>query len=354
MKKMPLVSFVVPCYRLGHFLRECVDSILDQTYENYEVVIMDDFSPDDTPSIARSFNDPRVVHIRNTRNLGHLANYNEGIRRARGDYVWLISADDKLIKPYVLSRFVTLLCDDANIGFVFCPTIRFSGSGELGLQGLHGEQDVIWRGFEFLRQHLVYGNSVPAPAALARRECYDKVGGFPLDLPFAGDWYMWAAFAFHFDVGYLAEPMVGRRDHASNMTKWFESRGHLLVADECNVLWRMRRMAESASDRDLITAIGKALIYTYGGRVAEHARGGMVGMPLEDCERSIDRNSTDSRLSRAIRAEVYSRLADYQREAENPAAARAWLRRSARQRPGNWRTAIKLDADVESIECTAL
>src|SRR5216684_5652724 len=92
----PKVSFVIPCYKLAHLLPECVNSILSQTYQDFEVLIMDDCSPDHTPEVARSFRDARVKHIRNEPNLGHLKNYNKGIELARGQYVWLISADDCL------------------------------------------------------------------------------------------------------------------------------------------------------------------------------------------------------------------------------------------------------------------
>src|ERR1035437_2272954 len=96
----PKVTFVVPCYNLAHLLPECINSILTQSYEDFEILIMDDCSPDATPQVAQSFRDPRVKHIRNEKNLKHLANYNKGISMARGAYVWLISADDLLFKPY--------------------------------------------------------------------------------------------------------------------------------------------------------------------------------------------------------------------------------------------------------------
>jgi glycosyltransferase involved in cell wall biosynthesis len=92
----PTVSFVVPCYKLAHLLSDCVDSILGQTYREFEVLIMDDCSPDNTPEVARSFQDARVKYIRNPTNLGHLHNYNKGIGLSQGKYVWLISADDYL------------------------------------------------------------------------------------------------------------------------------------------------------------------------------------------------------------------------------------------------------------------
>src|SRR5205085_7865147 len=87
----PRVSFVVPCYKLAHLLRDCVESILSQSYRDVEVLIMDDCSPDDTPSVAASFDDSRVRSIRNPVNLGHVRNYNEGIRLSRGEYVWIMS-----------------------------------------------------------------------------------------------------------------------------------------------------------------------------------------------------------------------------------------------------------------------
>src|ERR1700758_36533 len=90
----PMVSFVVPCYKLAHFLSDCVHSILAQTCGDFEVLILDDCSPDNTAEVARSFRDSRVHYVRNENNLGNLRNYNKGIGLSRGRYVWLISADD--------------------------------------------------------------------------------------------------------------------------------------------------------------------------------------------------------------------------------------------------------------------
>ena len=78
----PLVSFVVPCYKLAHLMPQCVNSILRQSYENYEILIMDNCSPDNTPEVAASFGDPRVKLVRNETNLGHVRNFNKGITLA--------------------------------------------------------------------------------------------------------------------------------------------------------------------------------------------------------------------------------------------------------------------------------
>src|SRR5579862_9390224 len=115
----PKVSFVVPCYKLAHLLPECIQSILSQTYKDFEILIMDDKSPDNTPEVARSFGDERVKHIRNEPNLGHLRNYNKGIGLSRGEHVWLISADDRLRCNYVLQRYVDLMDAHPNVGYIF-------------------------------------------------------------------------------------------------------------------------------------------------------------------------------------------------------------------------------------------
>src|ERR1700730_2438621 len=113
----PKVSFIVPCFKIAHLLAECVSSILSQTYDDFEIIIMDDCSPDNTGDVAQSFTDQRVKYVRNEINLGHLRNYNEGIRRSRGEYIWLISADDRLRTPYVLQRYVNLMDAKPEIGF---------------------------------------------------------------------------------------------------------------------------------------------------------------------------------------------------------------------------------------------
>jgi glycosyltransferase involved in cell wall biosynthesis len=218
----PKVTFFVPCYKLAHLLTACVESILAQTYGDFEVLIMDDCSPDNTPEVARSFTDPRVRHIRNEPNLGHLRNYNKAIALAAGEYVWLISADDRLRSPVVLERYLEVMEAHPRVGFAFCPGVGLQGEQETGIvkYGWLPGPDAVLDGRAFLHR-LLESNCVLAPAGLVRKECYERVGVFPLDLPFAGDWYLWCAFALHYDVAYFAEPMVNYREHTESMTGQF-------------------------------------------------------------------------------------------------------------------------------------
>jgi glycosyltransferase involved in cell wall biosynthesis len=224
----PLVSFVVPCYRLASFLPECIGSIISQTFEDFEILIMDDCSPDNTEEVAKTFTDSRVIHIKNEKNLGALPNYNKGIRLSRGKYVWLISADDRLHQPYILQRYVETLENHPEVGFAFCPGISLKNGKEGGIIGYstYGDIDRIAKG-ETIIERLLKGNMILAASALVRRDCYEKLSFFPIDVVWAGtpvdfiwggDWYLWLLFSLNYHVAYFAEPMVCYREHELSMT----------------------------------------------------------------------------------------------------------------------------------------
>lgn len=335
------VSFVVPCYRLAHLLPDCVSSILAQSYSDFEVLVMDDCSPDNTPEVAASFGDPRVRHVRNETNLKHLANYNKGIRLSRGEYVWLISADDRLRSTEVLARFVDTLDRHPEVGFVFCPAVKFDGRTEGGLTVSHGDADVIFRNGEFLKR-LLRANCVPAPAGLVRRRCYEQGGLFPLDLPFAGDWYLWSVFALHDDVAYLAEPMVHYRFHDLNMTKTCMRDPAGIIAEGLAVRWRIRRLIEAANKRELLEYCKQYLGYYYGTLLAERAlRGAALGLDLDGFEASLRQYAATEAERAEMRALALAAAADAHYDAGDRATARRHYERALRERPLAIRTWIK-------------
>jgi len=343
----PKVSFVVPCYMLGHLLADCVNSILSQTFGDFEILIMDDCSPDSTPEAARSFGDPRVIHVRNEPNLGHLANYNKGIRLARGEYVWLISPDDTLRVRYVLRRFVDFMDSHPGVGYVFCPVVKLQYEQETDVFEwcFHGTQDTVFKGRNFLA-NLISANSVPAPAALVRKECYEKVGLFPLDMPYAGDWYMWCNFALHYDVGYVAEPMVNYRLHDLNMTKILTHRDpNILANDNIAVRWRLKRKAEAAGPRVVVGWCEDAIIGDYVQRLLLPSCGaadrGKIAFTLEQFEESLARHSPDSTAQSRVQARVYADLGDHYYWGNELIQARQYYRWALQQKPSMFRVWAK-------------
>jgi glycosyltransferase involved in cell wall biosynthesis len=332
----PKVTFLVPCYRLSHLLPECINSILAQSYQDFEILILDDCSPDDTPAVAASFGDSRVIHIHNEQNLGNINNYNKGISLARGEYVWLISADDRLRKPYLLHRYVELMEKNPQVGYVFCPVIGLVDGSETDILPYvyHGTEDKIIDGRVFLRS-LLSGNSVSAPSAMVRKACYDKISVFPA-MPFSGDWYLWSVFALHADVAYLAEPMVNYRSHNLNLTKVLRKTDRRIVnRDEFAAMWKIKGDAEKAGYPDIAKACEEAII----GRYASKLEPSEDQYSEEDLEKSLFEFVERKENVPPIMAQVLTTFANncYRKEAYS--SALEFYRKAIRinpWRPGIW------------------
>lgn len=292
----PTVSFVVPCYKLAHFLGDCLHSILSQSYTDFEVIIMDDCSPDHTQNIAASFHDHRIRYVRNDHNLGHLRNYNRGIGISRGKYVWLISADDRLRQPYILQRYLELLNGHPQVGYVFCPGVGLDNDTETTVLPYYcyGGKDKIFKGRDFVATVLRQGGGLLSPSVLARRECYDRSGMFPLDMPHQADLYLWFAWALEYNVGYLAEPMVNYRSHDQNMMKaLLRQRIDLVFDDEVKVLWRTKRLAEERGFRRLTKQLKYCIAEKYA-RAAMFEYAGSPepwGMSIIECNQALRNNA---------------------------------------------------------------
>jgi glycosyltransferase involved in cell wall biosynthesis len=356
MQRRPRVTFVVPCYKLAHLLPECLDSILGQTFGDLEILVMDDHSPDDTPAVVASYSDPRVTHVRNHPNLGHLRNYNKGIAMARGDYIWLISADDRLRSPHVLDRYVREMDANPNVGYAFCRGLGLLDGRETEIVGWADLQrgDGILNGREFLRR-LLQSNCVLAPAGLVRRECYDKLGMFPLDLPFAGDWYLWCIFSLHFDAAYFSEPMVNYREHPASMTDQLIERDiRRLAEDDLAVRWRMWDHIAAFRDEDLLRHCVDTIVDCYAGALASRKRrGARYRMRLAEFEASLATHCKGRMNADDLRVRVLSAVGgqlffDPELTAEpelyrlalryRPWDAKLWLRYAVSQlgAPGHW------------------
>jgi glycosyltransferase involved in cell wall biosynthesis len=311
----PPVSFVIPCYKLAHLLSECVNSILAQTYGDFEVVIMDDRSPDSTAAVVHSFTDHRIQYVCNDHNLGHLANYNKGISLSRGRYVWLISADDRLRCSSVLERYVRLMDQHPTVGYVCCPGIGLEDGVETTLIacGYYGPRDKIFNGRHFIAASLRNGYGLLAPSVMVRKECYDKISAFPLDMPHQGDMYLWFRWALEYDVAYMCEPMVNYRTHDLNIMKDLLSRGDTVFRDEVAVLWRTQRQCDQKGFRALARKCEDALARKYAlaatlaiyGDTDSHWQ-----LSTGECDQALCAGASDSLEYRRLRGKFSAYMAD--------------------------------------------
>lgn len=217
---MNSVDVIVPCYRYGHFLRECVESVLAQSVSSLRVLIIDDASPDDTSEVANELarRDTRVTFVRHPSNKGHIATYNEGIEWTSSDYMLLLSADDYLL-PGALNRATELMDAYSEVSFTFGNAIQLEPNGtQKQLDHVRGKAD--WRilpGAQFIELSGAR-NIVPTPTAVVRTQVQRKVGGYRAELRHSGDMEMWLRLAAHGSVGMFRNYQAVYRRHVTNMS----------------------------------------------------------------------------------------------------------------------------------------
>lgn len=126
-KRMPLVSVIIPTYNRAHTLPASIDSVLCQTYDNLEVIVVDDGSTDGTEIFVRGLADSRVRYIKNSGNHGPAAARNLGVRRAEGEYVAFQDSDDEW-RPDKLEKQMPLLLEPLEkTDLVYCEYTRYHG-----------------------------------------------------------------------------------------------------------------------------------------------------------------------------------------------------------------------------------
>ncbi|WP_062118883.1 glycosyltransferase family 2 protein [Aureimonas sp. AU40] len=225
------VDVIVPCYRYGHFLEECVGSILAQAGVGTRAIVIDDASPDGSAEVGAELarRHEAVTFVRHAANKGAIATYNEGIEWAEADYLLLLSADDALV-PDTL-RFSTELMDrHPEVGFSFgnCLSLFEDGSLQLvrPLGGGAPSGPQVFGGETFIRR-CGATNIVPTPTAVVRTTLQKRLGGYLPELPHSGDMEMWFRLAAHGSVGFTDETQGVYRRHDRNMSQGYDTAGGL-------------------------------------------------------------------------------------------------------------------------------
>jgi glycosyltransferase involved in cell wall biosynthesis len=222
----PKVSVCIPSYNGVPYLSETIDSVLSQLYEDFELVVSDDASDDDTPEVCERYNDSRLRYERSGVRVGLAGNWNRCIALARGEYVTLLCQDDLLLPGY-LRRAVAILDDHPDVGLLHCAVQLFDEAGiPLNLAPAYEDEkcvvqceaDRVDRDELELRQLLVFGNVIYAPGVMVRHCVYETVGRFCERLDWCPDWHMWIRIALRWPIAYLAQPLALFRWHPHSAT----------------------------------------------------------------------------------------------------------------------------------------
>ena len=177
----PKVSIIVPCYNQAQYLTEALQSVLEQTYGNWECIIVNDGSPDNTKEVAQEWvkKDSRFIYLFKE-NGGLSSARNAGIAIAEGEFILPLDADDRIGKDYTLLA-MKVFQEDPDLKLVYCKAEKFgeeSGSWNLSVFSL----------FELARQNMIFCS------ALYRKEDWSRVDGYDENMIFGlEDWEFWIA-----------------------------------------------------------------------------------------------------------------------------------------------------------------
>ena len=179
----PLVSIIVPCYKQAHFLNESLQSVLDQTYVDWECIIVNDGSPDNTESIAQQWceKDNRFTYLYKE-NGGLPSARNEGVKSSKGEFIVALDSDDILHSDF-LTQLVPELKSNDNLGIVSCYRYFFSKN----------KSNIIkeYKASGSTYRDLMFENKL-MPSSLYRKKCWEEVGGYDESM-IKGfeDWEFW-------------------------------------------------------------------------------------------------------------------------------------------------------------------
>jgi glycosyltransferase involved in cell wall biosynthesis len=223
----PKVSVIVPNYNHAPYLRQRLDSIMNQTFRDFEVIVLDDASTDDSREIIQTYagySNFRFV-LNETRNGSAFKQWQKGLEGARGEYIWFAESDD-CASPYFLSKLVPILENDKSLGLVYCqsylvdPSSRVLGDAIQWTDDLdpsRWQKNFINNGRAEIKDYLSKKNTIPnASAVLIRTTVLRSVDQLDVGYQLCGDWLLWIKILLQSNIGYVAEKMNYWRQRSSN------------------------------------------------------------------------------------------------------------------------------------------
>ena len=199
------VSVCIPTYNKAKHIREAIDSVLEQTHNNYELIIVDNASTDDTREIIQTEYGDKVRYYRNPANLGYAYNFNRCISLSKHDYLLILPADDTLF-PTFLEKTVSSLERYPKAGFAATRFFAMDEDSNLLQMGPSLANESIVAGREFTIPRILDG-SIGITLPLFRKKYLETVGGFRSDIYFS-DEFIWLQIAFLTHIVYINEPLI--------------------------------------------------------------------------------------------------------------------------------------------------
>jgi glycosyltransferase involved in cell wall biosynthesis len=251
----PLVTIAIPTFNRASLLKQCVVSVLAQTYGRFEIVVSDNASTDETQTVLRQFDDDRLRIIRQETNIGLIRNWNACLAAARGDYIIFLS-DDDWIAPHLLERSCALMRAEPQLPVVMMLSNPHSVS--LGktfpARASRNLSTGIWDGSDILLEYLTDQITVSESSVMMRTASVRANGGIPHQYPHASDVATWAPLLFASKAGFVNEACATFSYHSGSETARLSV--ELLIGDSRKMVELISGLADAhvqvAETRDAI------------------------------------------------------------------------------------------------------
>lgn len=214
----PLVSVTVTNYNYAHYLPHVIQSILDQTFTDFELLIIDNASTDNSLEVIRAFmqRDSRIRLIAHERNMGTHYSLRESCDLAQGTYRLHVDADDWIMDRRAIEWQVNMIQSQPDIALVYSNIVFCDDQGEIVRNIIHHDQDVVLPGEIAIEQIM---RLVVHSGYMFRLDAYHNIGGYDPNYAYADDMKLWMDLCSQGKVGYIRRNLYATRDHPNSLVK---------------------------------------------------------------------------------------------------------------------------------------
>lgn len=218
---MNKVSVIIPNYNHALYLRQRIDSVLEQSYQNFELLILDDCSPDNSKDIIAEYaNHPKVsAVVFNEKNSGStFKQWKKGIDLAKGDYIWIAESDD-VADPLFLEKSIQALSSNSSVGLVQSQSFYYSSDNQVGevfktyQTPYKWDNDFFEKGSDFVKNAMMINNSLINASAIVFRKEAIKDSLMDTTFKLNGDWFLYLSILLKYDFYHLGSPLNYFRQH---------------------------------------------------------------------------------------------------------------------------------------------
>lgn len=277
----PTVTVIIPTYNRAYILDRAVQSVLRQTHADFELLIVDDASKDETGAYVHGLADPRVKYIRHEVNHGQCVAINTGIAAARGEFVACLDSDDEWLPTALEKQLAVFRSSGPDLGVVYMYTASLAPDGSIVPEFSSQLRGKVYR------EVLAQGYMAPSITLMVRRRCFDEIGGFDPEFRCYQDDDICFRLAKHYTVDFVPEVLAYVHQDAEASSRLMRNRvwladgwWRLLTKHEADIgrecgettlseqFAKAGRMFEEAGNAEMAaTAFARARKVTPGGKL---------------------------------------------------------------------------------------